>query len=146
MLNEALGIGHWALVKIFSSPASTRVGILHCREGKTWGTRKDSGQGRKTVQNHILLVTKRPLCGENLPCLLSLLVFLVLPQQIILKTYPCLPCLPCSPCFLPSPQSPIPSHHYPLPILTPTQLQFVKKLIAQLGVSNRGTWECVLQL
>ncbi|MBD2570221.1 hypothetical protein [Anabaena lutea] len=57
----------------------TRVGILHCREGKTWGTRKDSGQGRKTVQNHILLVTKRPLCGENLPCLLSLLVFLVLP-------------------------------------------------------------------
>jgi hypothetical protein len=53
----------------------TRVGFLHCREGKTWGTRKDSGQGRKAVQNHILLVTKTPLCRKNLPCLLSLLVF-----------------------------------------------------------------------
>jgi hypothetical protein len=39
----------------------------------------DSRQGRKTVQNHIILVTKRPLWGGNLPCLLSLFVFLVLP-------------------------------------------------------------------
>ncbi len=37
----------------------TRVGILHCREGKTWMTWKDSGQGRKTVQNQMLLVTKK---------------------------------------------------------------------------------------
>ncbi|MBD2132687.1 hypothetical protein H6F47_09680 [Sphaerospermopsis sp. FACHB-1094] len=37
----------------------TGVGFLHCREGKTWMTWKDSGQGRKTVQNQMLLVTKK---------------------------------------------------------------------------------------
>jgi hypothetical protein len=45
------------VIGLLSSPAPptlTRVGILHCRQGKTW---KDSGQGRKTVQNQILLVT-----------------------------------------------------------------------------------------
>ncbi|BAZ79273.1 hypothetical protein NIES73_05140 [Sphaerospermopsis kisseleviana NIES-73] len=36
----------------------TRVGILHCREGKTRMTWKDSEQGRKTLQNQILLITR----------------------------------------------------------------------------------------
>ena len=50
----------WGNIK--SSPLPlilTRVGILHCRERKTWMTWKDSGQGRKTVQNQMLLVTKK---------------------------------------------------------------------------------------
>ncbi len=69
------------------SPVLTRVGFLHCREGKTWGTRKDSGQGRKTVQNQMLLVTKK--VRQN--TVVRIKSSLSIPSTTLRTSLPCLP-------------------------------------------------------